>query len=110
MFITAMKWFAVVALITILFDPGAAARPLMVSVIFVGAVLVAVQAARVRDYVWCSGFALVALLFNPFVTIAFSSAVMRWLEVVCAASFLVSLVLLRAAPSRLPLSLKELRR
>jgi hypothetical protein len=100
MSITAVKWFAIVALITVLFDPGTAGRPLMLFVIFVGAVLVSVQAAHAREYVWSSGFVLIALLFNPIVAIAFSSAVMRWLEIVCAASFLVSLVLLRAAPLR----------
>jgi hypothetical protein len=80
-----------------------------VFVIFVGALLAAVQAARAREYVWSSGFVLIALLFNRFVTIAFSSAVMRWLEIVCAASFVVSLILLRAAPLRLLPRLKGLR-
>src|ERR1051325_5418071 len=98
MFITVTKWFSIAALIAAFFDSDVANRPLLTIVIFAGAIVVTVQAVRARVYMWALGFVLLALPFNPFITIAFSSTVLRWLEIVSIASFLVSLVVLRPAP------------
>jgi hypothetical protein len=99
MFITVTKWFSIASLIAAFFDSDVANRPLLMLVIFAGAILVTAQVVRARVYMWASGFVLLAVLFNPFTTIAFSSTVLRWLEIVCIASFLVSLWILRPAPS-----------
>ena len=101
MFITVTKWFAVAVLLAAaLLQPSGSTRLLLQFVVFAGAAMVAVQAWRMQERLWAFGFIALALLFNPVFTIPFSSVVLRWLEVVCIASFLVSLVYLKPAPLR----------
>src|SRR5262249_50082107 len=84
MFITVTKAFtSAVVLTAIILDPAGANRPLLLLVVFAGAIVVAVQAARLHESIWGFGFVMLGLLFNPLLTISFSSAVARWLDLVC---------------------------
>lgn len=99
MFTTVTKCFSVAALLAAAFlDPSGANRLLLELVVFTGAVVVAAQAVRMREHLWTFGFVLLAVLFNPLLAIALSNAVLRWLDMVCLAGFLVSLFVLRSAP------------
>jgi hypothetical protein len=101
MFITVTKWFAVAMLLAAaLLQPSGATSLLLQSVVSAGAIIVAVQAMRLQERIWAFGFIALALLFNPIFTIPFSGSVLRWLEVVCIACFLVSLVCLKPEPLR----------
>jgi hypothetical protein len=106
MFITVTKAFTSAALLAAaMFDPNGANRPLLLLVVFAGAIVVAVQALRLHEYLWGSGFLMLGLLFNPLLMISFSSPVLRWLDLVCLMTFVVSLFVLRATPLAAPLSI-----
>jgi hypothetical protein len=99
MFITVTKAFTSAALLAaIIFDPAGANRLLLLLVVFAGAIVVAVQAVRLHEYVWGFVFLMLGLLFNPLLMISFSNAVVRWLDLVCLMTFVVSLFVLRATP------------
>jgi uncharacterized protein DUF6804 len=101
MFTAVTKSFSAAALLAAaLWEPTAANRLLLELVVFAGAIIVAVQAIRMRRHAWALGFAALALLFNPVIAIPLSSAVLRWLELICAVSFLMALVVLKPAPLR----------
>ena len=106
MFITVTKAFTSAALLAaIIFDPAGANRPLLLLVVFAGAIVVAVQAVRLHEYVWGFGFVMLGLLFNPLLMISFSNAVVRWLDLVCLLAFVVSFFVLRATPLPSPPSI-----
>jgi hypothetical protein len=106
MFITVTKSFTIAALLAAaIFDPSGANRLLLELVVFSGAIVVAVQSVRLQEHTWTFGFVMLALLFNPLLGISFSSAVLRWLNLVCLAGFLVSLFVLKSAPLPSPLSI-----
>lgn len=106
MFITVTKSFTVAALLAAaIFDPSGANRLLLELVVFSGAIVAAVQSVRLQEHTWTFGFVMLALLFNPLLGISFSSAVLRWLDLVCLTGFLVSLFVLKSAPLPSPLSI-----
>ena len=106
MFNTVTKAFTSAALLAaIIFDPAGANRPLLLLVVFAGAIVVAVQAMRLHEYVWGFGFVMLGLLFNPLLMISFSNAVVRWLDLVCLVTFMFSLFVLRATPLPSPPSI-----
>ncbi len=99
MFITVTKAFTSAALLaSIIFDPAGASRLLLLLVVFAGAIVVAVQAVRLHEYIWGFGFVMLGLLFNPLLMISFSNPVVRWLDLVCLMTFVASLFVLRATP------------
>ena len=106
MFITVTKSFTVAALLAAaIFDPSGANRLLLEFVVFSGAIVAAVQCVRLQEHAWTFGFVMLALLFNPLLGISFSTAVLRWLDLVCLTGFLVSLFVLKSAPLPSPLSI-----
>ena len=99
MFITVSKAFTCAALLAaMIFDPAGSNRPLLLFVVFAGAIIAAVQAVRRHEYVWGFVFVLLGLLFNPLLMISFSNDVVRWLDMVSLMMFMASLFILRATP------------
>ena len=108
MFITVTKTFTSAALLAAaIFDPAGANRLLLYLVVFTGAIVVAVQAVRLHEYVWGFGFVMLGLLFNPLLMISFSNAVAHWLDLVCLMTFVFSLFALRASPLPSPPSITK---
>ena len=110
MFTTVTKFFAAaVLLVMTLFAPAGANRLLLAFVVFVGAIVVAVQGIRVRQYAWAFGFACVALAFNPLFRMPFTSPMFRWIELICMIGFLAALAVLKPARVRSAVSITDLR-
>src|SRR4051794_7829993 len=108
MFVTVTKSFTVAALLAAsIFDPSGDNRLLLQFVVFSGAIVAAVQSIRLQEHAWTIAFVMLALLFNPLLGISFSNAVLRWLDLVCLAGFLVSLFVLKSAPMASPLSITD---
>jgi len=94
-----MKWFSITVLLAAIFwRPSEGYGVLFQFVLSVGAILVVVQAAQARKYLWAIGFSSIAVLFNPVAPIVFSRQVFLWLDVVCLAMFAISLAVLKARP------------
>jgi len=99
-----MKWFTVVVLLTAAgLWRSAANSPLtqflLGFVVCLGASLVAVQAAKANKYLWTGGFVVIAVLFNPLApVIPFGGELGRWLALLSAVPFAVSLMTLRSQP------------
>lgn len=110
MFNTVTKFFAAAALLVVaLLEPVGANRLLLGSVVFAGAVIVAVQGVRKQQYAWAFGFAAVALVFNPLFAIPLSAPVFRWIAVICMIAFLMALASLKPARLCSALSITNLR-
>jgi hypothetical protein len=106
MFITVTKAFTSAALLAAaILDPDGANRPLLLLVVFAGAIIVAVEALRLHEYLWGFGFVVLGLLFNPLLMISLSNPVLRWLDVIGLMTFVVSLFVLRTSPRPVPLSI-----
>jgi hypothetical protein len=95
-----MKWLSIAALLlAVLRLPIGSHRVVLEIVVCVSALLVVTQAIRADKYYWASGFSVIAVLFNPVVPIALSGNAFLWLDWVCLAAFLVSLVALKRQPT-----------
>jgi hypothetical protein len=91
------KWFCIATVFAAaLFDVASSNRGLLNSVVFAGSIVVATQAFRAREALWTLAFLVLALIFNPFLQVAISPAVLLGLEVVCILCFLASLLFLRS--------------
>lgn len=66
--------------------------------VWAGAAVVSVQAARVHRSVWAGVFLAMCLLFNPFVPVSASPSSFLVLYSVCLAMFLISLSALNTSP------------
>jgi hypothetical protein len=99
MFTKIMKWTCIAALLlAAIWRLSEGSQIMLESLICVGALLVTVQAARRSKYLWGAGFTAVAVLFNPIIPLALSRRVFFWLDLVCIAAFLGSLVALKTRP------------
>jgi hypothetical protein len=106
MFITVTKGFTVAVLLAAaIFDPAGVNRQLLELVVFAGAIVAAVQSVRLQERAWTFGFVMLALVFNPLLGISFSTAVLRWVNLVCITGFVVSLFVLKSAPLPAALSI-----
>jgi hypothetical protein len=96
-----MKWISISALfLAVTFWRSAANYQLLLDfVVFMGAVVVVMQAVRAREYRWAAGFVAIALLFNPVVRFWGAPGVLPLLiVVVCIVPFAISLVKLKTQP------------
>ena len=92
-----MKWLSIAVLLPAVFwQPSAGYQLALQFVVCAGAILVALQAARSKKYIWAIGFVAIAMLFNPFQPLTFSRAMFLSLGWVSVATFLVSLAVLKA--------------
>jgi hypothetical protein len=86
------KWIAVAALFLALFwQPFAENRILLQYVVWVGAILVFVQAVRAGKYLWSGLFLAVAGIFNPIRPVGLSPTVFLFLDAITLVLFMVSL-------------------
>ena len=98
-----MKWLSIVAilfLLLILPRISHGSYPTMVAAftVWAGAVVVMVQAARLRRYVWMSLFLLVAVIFNPALPVVLSRNAFLVFDVATLAMFGLSLAVLKTTP------------
>jgi hypothetical protein len=82
-------WFAAEGLTWSVRDGGY--MELYSLVVFVAALVLIAITVHGRKYFWAAGFALIAVLFNPFAPFALSRITFLVLDAVCIAVFLVSL-------------------
>ena len=67
--------------------------------IFMGALVVAQQAARAGHYLWMAAFAAIALLFNPVAPVPRPTGALYLLMIfICLTPFAISLAALKTAP------------
>ena len=94
-----LKWFSIVALLLGLFlSSSAGYRIALELVVCVAAIVVVVQAVRLRKYMWGMGFLVISVLFNPAVPVPFTHRIFLGLEWFSIGAFLVSLAALRNGP------------
>lgn len=96
-----MKWVSIAALLlALVFWPAASIYQLELNlVVSAAAVIVLIQAYRVKDYRWATGFLVVALLYNPLIPVFRLSGIFGLALIVSAiAPFAISLVALRPRP------------
>jgi hypothetical protein len=87
-----VKWIAIAALFLALFwQPFAQNRILLQYVVWVGAIVVFVQAVRAGKYLWIGLFLAVAGLFNPIRPVTFSPTISLVLNAITLVLFMVSL-------------------
>jgi hypothetical protein len=96
-----MKWVSIVALLLAAVSWRAAPNYQFAlnMVVFIGAIAVIAQAVRATAYRWASGFAVLALLFNPFLPVfPLSGRLSLFLVLACIAPFAMSLAALKTQP------------
>ena len=96
-----VKWICIAALClgAVVWRSPANYQLVLDSVIAAGSVIVAVQAARARQHAWAAGFIVLALLFNPFLTVLRPDP--RWnllVALVCIVPFAISLSAVKVQP------------
>jgi len=94
-----MKYVAISALLAGMFwkmEPNL--RSYLDFVVAAGAAFVLVQAANLHKYWWVAVYVVIVCLFNPIRPIAFSFGTLMTLQIMTAATFAVSLQMLKTSP------------
>jgi len=88
-----MKWISIVMLLIALFWPPLADHQMGLGILIcLSALLVVAQAWSAGKHIWVLTFAAVAILFNPIMPLALAPQTFVWLEWVCLATFILSLI------------------
>lgn len=96
-----MKWTSITILLPALFwEASEGYLVALQMVVTAGAVLVAWEGYLSEKQVWAIGFLAIATIFNPFQPLLFSEGTFLWLKLISIATFLASLVALKATPRR----------
>jgi Family of unknown function (DUF6804) len=96
MFTKTMKVVCVAALMLMAFWQASAGAVVVLDILIcVGAMTVATQAVSRPNYVWTTGFVLIAVLFNPVVPVVLSRNIFFVLDLACLLAFLLSLEALK---------------
>ena len=96
-----MKWVSIAALLlAAMFWRSAANYQLLLDfAVCMGAIVVAMQAVRAKEYLWATGFVAIALLYNPVVPVLrLSGEWSQLLVFVCTVPFAISLAALKTSP------------
>jgi len=94
-----MKWVSIAVLLPAVYWQSTAGYQLALQlVVSAGALLVAWQGYRSEKQIWAIGFVAIAVLFNPFQPLTFSREMFLWLNLISIATFLASLIVLKAKP------------
>ena len=95
-----MKWIALFTLIAtmVFWSPGSSNAVIRQFVIYCGASLATIEAARCGKHLRTAAFAGLAVLFNPLVTVTFPHSVFPWVAAFFWSIFLAALVFLKTAP------------
>jgi hypothetical protein len=92
-----MKWVSIMMLLLALFWPPLSNHRVALEILIcLSALMVMAQAWSASKHFWALGFGAVAVLFNPIMPLALAPKTFLWLEWVCLAAFLLSLILLTA--------------
>jgi hypothetical protein len=95
-----MKWVSVVLLLLAgLRLPTMGNQVLLEIVVCVSALLAFTKAVRASRYFWAAGFSVIAVLFNPIVTLGLSGKTLLWLNWVCLVAFLLSIAAWKRTPT-----------
>jgi len=95
------KWICIAALLlTVGFWPSAVNHQLLLNVVVcAGALVIVMQAVRVKEYRWAVGFIALALLFNPVLPVfRLSGGLQLLLVAACIMPFAISLSYLKTEP------------
>ena len=96
MFTKTMKVVCVAALMLMAFWQASAGAEFVLDILIcVGAMTVATQAVSRPNYIWTTGFVLIAVLFNPVVPVVLSRNIFFVLDLTCLLAFLISLEALK---------------
>jgi len=96
MFTKTMKVVCVAALMLMAFWQASAGAEFVLDILIcVGAMTVATQAVSRPNYIWTTGFVLIAVLFNPVVPVVLSRNIFFVLDLTCLLAFLLSLEALK---------------
>lgn len=99
MFTKIMKWICIAGLLlAVLWRPSQDYQVLLQFGVCGGALLGALHASRAGNYFWATAFAAIAVLFNPIAPFVFSITMFLWLDLICVATFAVSLAVLKPKP------------
>ena len=94
-----MKWISIAVLLPAVFWQVTAGYQLALQLLVsAGALLVAWEGYRSEKQLWAIGFVAIAVVFNPFQPWTFSRDMFLWLDLISIATFLASLVVLKAKP------------
>ena len=88
----------VVLLLGLLLRSSVSYRIALELIVCVAALAVFAQAFRTGRYVWGGLFLSIAVLFNPVAPFTLAAGTFLWLELACAATFGLSLALLKSEP------------
>ena len=92
-----MKWVSIMMLLLALFWPPLSNHQVALEILIcLSALLVVAQAWNAGKHFWALGFVAVAVLFNPIVPLVVTRQTYFWLEWVCLAAFILSLIILTA--------------
>jgi Family of unknown function (DUF6804) len=92
-----MKWISIAVLLPAVFWQMHEGYQLALQLLVpTGALLVAWEGYRSGKHVWAIGFVAIAVLFNPFQPLTFTRTMFLWLNLISIATFLASLVALKA--------------
>lgn len=95
-----IKWAAIAALIAVTFSQSLPDVPLPLRLAVTGAaIIVVIQAATMRRYVWMTLFFMIAWLFNPVFPVRLSHYMLGWATTFGAVLFFLSLELLKPKPT-----------
>jgi len=94
-----MKWISISGLLLAAFWRSSASYQLVLEfAVCISAIMLVLQAAGDRKYLWVAGFAVIALFFNPIQPVAFSSSMFLPMDVFSMLMFLISLAVLKRKP------------
>ena len=103
MFTKMMKWLSIVALLVLLVvlrrSSGDYRTFLIAFLVWAGATVVLVQAARNGKYFWMAAFLTIAVFFNPIVPISLSRNLFLTFDVISPVLFILALVALKTSPT-----------
>lgn len=94
-----MKWVSIGVLLPAVFWQAPEGYQLALQMLVcAGAVLVAWDGNCSEKQIWAIGFVAIAVLFNPFQPLTSSRDMLLWLNLISTATFLASLMVMKAKP------------
>ena len=95
-----MKWISIAILLpAVIWQTTAGYQLALQLLVPTGALLVAWEGYRSDKHIWAIAFVAIAVMFNPFQPLMFSRTMFLWLNVISIATFLASVVVLKAKPT-----------
>ncbi|MBI4166374.1 MAG: hypothetical protein HY508_11635 [Acidobacteria bacterium] len=94
-----MKWLSIMALLLgLMLRSSSNFRMVLELLVCVTALTAVIQAFRAGKHLWGGVFLSIAMLFNPVFPFTFSAPMFFGLDLVCVATFVISLMALKPGP------------